>query len=48
VTDVGAEDAAEGVELVDDDVAQPQEEGRPPLVVREEAQLRWSGVQSPS
>ena len=37
--DVAAEHATERVQLVDDDVAEPAEEGGPPLVVREEPRV---------
>ncbi len=44
VGDVAAEHATEGVQLVDDDVAQPQQECRPPLVRREDAHVQHLGV----
>ena len=37
---VGAEDAAEAVQLVDDDVPQPHEEGGPTPVVRQDADVQ--------
>jgi hypothetical protein len=41
---VGAEHPPQQVELVDDDVAQPHEEGGPPRVVREDAVVQHLGV----
>ena len=38
------EDASKGVQLVDDDVAKPTEERRPPLVVREHSGVEHLGV----
>ena len=44
VRDVAAEDAAQRVQLVDHDVAQPHEERRPPLMRREDAHVQHLGV----
>ena len=44
VRDVAAEDAAQRVQLVDDDVAQPHEERRPAVVRREDAHVQHLGV----
>ena len=44
VREVGAEDAAEDVELVDHDIAESPEEGVPPAVVGEDAGVEHLGV----
>ena len=44
VGDVGAEDAAQHVQLVDHDVAQAHEEGGPARVVRQDAVVQHLGV----
>ena len=44
VRDVAAEHAAQRVQLVDDDVAQSQEERGPPVVRREDAHVEHLGV----
>jgi hypothetical protein len=44
VRDVTSEDAALGVELVDHDVTQPEQEGRPPVVTREDAHVQHLGI----
>ena len=41
---MAAEHAAERVELVDDDVAQPEQERRPPIVTREDAHVQHLGI----
>jgi len=44
VRDVAPEDAAEGVQLVDHDVAQAHEERRPPLVARQDPHVQHLGI----
>ena len=44
VGDVRSEDAAQGVQLVDDDVLQAHEERGPPLVRREDPHVQHLGV----
>ena len=44
VRDVTTEDATQGVELVDDDVPQPEQERRPTLVRRQDPHVQHLGV----